>query len=75
MRLGASEFHVTENLDKIENFAPIDHLMVTTSMQRSWPLDMSIMESVGTIYWLKICEDDLKAPYTWFPTRGSHLVD
>lgn len=38
MTLGATEFHTTKGIEKFENIAPVDHLMVTTSMQIPWPL-------------------------------------
>ncbi len=67
MEFGATEFYATKGVEKFEGIAPIDHLMVTTSQQISWPLYMSIMANPGTIYPLTVSDGDLKIPYMpWF---------
>ena len=63
MSLGANEFYATKGLKKIENVAPIDHLLVCTSMQPDWMLYLDIMAPSGTIYPLTVSEGDLTIPY------------
>ena len=73
MRMGAVDFHATKKLDEFKNVAPIDHLLVTTSEQVSWPLYLSIMASPGTIYPLTVSEHDLKIPYPPFLFSGLRI--
>jgi len=73
IKLGATEFHATKDLDKFEKIAPIDHLMVTTSRQIPWPLYLPIMASPGTIYPLTVFDGDLKIPYLPFLFSGLRI--
>ena len=73
MQFGAAEFHATKDLDHFENVAPIDHLMVTTSMQVPWPLYLPIMASLGTIYPLTLSDVDLRIPYKPFLFSGLRI--
>ena len=73
MQVGAAEFYASKDMDHFENVAPINHLLVTTSMQISWPLYMSIMASPGTIYPLTVSDGDLKIPYTPFLFSGLRI--
>lgn len=73
MQLGATEFHVTQDLEELKKVAPIDHLMVTTSVQVPWSLYLSVMASPGTIYPLTVSEDDLKIPYPPFLFSGLRI--
>ena len=72
-RFGATEFHVTKGVEKFEGVAPIDHLMVTTSQQISWPPYLPIMALPGTIYPLTVSSDDLVIPYTPFLFSGLRI--
>lgn len=73
MRFGATEFYVTKGIEKFENIAPIDHLIVTTTQQIPWPLYLPIMALPGTIYPLTVSTGDLKIPYTPFLFSGLRI--
>ena len=64
-RLGASEFYATRGVETFpDGMAQINHLLVTTSVQVSWPLFLPIMAPLGTVYPLTIVgEEELKIPY------------
>ena len=74
MQLGAHEFYATEELEEFKDIAPIDHLMVTTSMQIPWALYLSVMASPGTVYPLSVAiGEDLKVPYMSFLMSGLRI--
>lgn len=62
MKLGAKEFYPTKGIQELK-VKPIDHLLVTTSMQPDWSLYLPIMAPSGTVYPLSVSPDDLKMPY------------
>ena len=73
LQFGATEFYATNGVGKLENIAPIDHLMVTTTQQIPWPLYIPIMALPGTIYPLTLSAGDLKIPYTPFLFGGLRI--
>ena len=78
LRLGAHEFYVVEEkgLTEFEEgvVGPIDHLLVTTSAQPSWPLYLSVMASPGTVYPLTVAfGEDLCIPYGPFLLSGLRI--
>ena len=72
-QFGAKEFYGTKGIEKFINIAPIDHLMVTTTQQISWPLYLPIMALPGTIYPLTLSAGDLQIPYTPFLFTGLRI--
>ena len=63
MRLGATEFVATKNVEKLDVSSKIDHLIVTTSFQPDWKQYLPIMAPGGTIYPLTVSDGDLSIPY------------
>jgi D-arabinose 1-dehydrogenase-like Zn-dependent alcohol dehydrogenase len=62
MRLGATEFYANKGAKELKVQKPIDHLMVTTSIQPDWNLYLPVMAPAGTIYPLTVSEDDFSLP-------------
>jgi D-arabinose 1-dehydrogenase-like Zn-dependent alcohol dehydrogenase len=62
MKLGAKEFYAAKCVQELK-IKPIDHLLVTTSVQPDWSTYLPIMAPSGTIYPLSVSEGDLKMPY------------
>lgn len=63
LRLGATEFVATRGGKSLQLSAPIDHLLVTTSVQPDWRQFLPIMAPGATIYPLTVSPGDLKIPY------------
>jgi len=62
MKLGAKEFYATKGSQELK-VKPIDHLLVTTSVQPDWSIYLPIMAPSGTVYPLSVSQGDLKVPY------------
>jgi len=69
-KLGASEFYATKGLHKIDIERPVDHLIVTTSVQPDWNLFLPVVASLGTIFPLSVSEGALAVPYMDVVIRG-----
>ena len=59
MQFEAKKFYDTKEIEKFENIAFIDHLMITTTQQIFWSLYLSIMTLLKIIYSLTVFVDDL----------------
>ena len=71
LKLGAREFYCTKGITEFDkNIQPVDHLLVTTSVQIPWAMYMAIMQLPGTIYPLTLSEDNLSVPYLPFLFGG-----
>lgn len=62
-KLGATEFVATKGVKELQVSGPIDHLLVTTSVQPDWTQFLPIMAPGGAIYPLTVSADDLSIPY------------
>ncbi|KAI9813609.1 MAG: hypothetical protein M1827_003679 [Pycnora praestabilis] len=62
MKLGAKGFYATKGLKDLKLEKPINHLLVTTSMQPDWSMYLPIMQAGGTIYPLTVSADNLSVP-------------
>ncbi|KAJ7693363.1 GroES-like protein [Mycena rosella] len=62
MRLGASEFYVTQGVTKFEIGESLSHLLVATSFLPDWKPYLSVIKPKGTIYPLTVSLDDLVIP-------------
>ncbi|KAK5120655.1 hypothetical protein LTR85_006013 [Meristemomyces frigidus] len=63
MRLGAHEFVATKGAKELKVSAPLDRLLVTTSVQPQWDLLMPIMAPGATIFPLSVAEGNFEIPY------------
>lgn len=73
IRLGATDFIVvTKETGTLEGIAPIDHLIVTSSMAIDWQLYLTAMASPGSVYPLTVVgqDDQLQLPYLKFLFSG-----
>ncbi|KAJ7282875.1 putative NADP-dependent alcohol dehydrogenase C 2 [Mycena rebaudengoi] len=70
MRLGATEFYATKDVETLDIGKKLDHLLVTTSFLPSWNLFLSIMKPRGSIYPLTISGTDLVLPAMPVVVRG-----
>ncbi|KAJ7680713.1 chaperonin 10-like protein [Mycena polygramma] len=61
LRLGATEFHATKDVTEFK-MAPLDHLIVTTSVLPDWKPFLSVMKPKSTIFPLTISADNLSIP-------------
>ena len=64
IKLGAAEFVATSENKSMSGVAPLDSLVVSTSVQPDWNIYANIVKSRGTILPLSLSHDDLKLPYT-----------
>lgn len=62
-RLGAHEFYAMKDKKELSIGKPLDHLLVTTSVQPDWKMYLPVMAPSGTIYPLSVSDGDLSIPY------------
>ena len=63
MQLGATEFVATKENPSLRDIAPLDSLVVSTSVQPDWSIYVNIVKQRGTVLPLSLSHDDLKLPY------------
>lgn len=63
MELGANEFIATKGVKELKISRPLDHLLVTASVQPDWEQIIPIMSPNGTIYPLSVAEGNFSIPY------------
>lgn len=63
LKLGASEFIATKNVDQIKTSRKIDRLLVTMSAQPEWQKIIPALAPGATIHPLSVDEGDFKIPY------------
>ncbi|KAJ7481936.1 chaperonin 10-like protein [Mycena latifolia] len=62
LKLGATEFYPTAGVAALDIGAPLDHLLVTTSVLPDWGLYTKIMNPMGRMYPLTVSGADLVIP-------------
>ncbi|KAF7289570.1 hypothetical protein HMN09_01319000 [Mycena chlorophos] len=70
MRLGATEFVVTQNVEKFEGVAPVDHFIITTSAALNLHPYLSVLKPEAKIYPTTVTGDDLPVPIMPLIARG-----
>ncbi|KAG1726187.1 uncharacterized protein EDB91DRAFT_1061732, partial [Suillus paluster] len=73
MQLGASEFYMTKDVEKLQIGAPIKHLFVTSSQQPDWKFYLPILVPHTKIYLLTVSSDALTLPYMQLVNNGLTL--
>ncbi|KAG1805977.1 chaperonin 10-like protein [Suillus subaureus] len=85
MKLGATEFYVTKDVQELKIGAPLKHLFVTASKQPNWDFYLNILAPRAKIYPLTVSTDSITLPYMQFvvngitlqgsicPSRGTHV--
>lgn len=63
-KLGATEFHATKGVEKLDVVKPIDALIVTTSAQPKWTLYLPAMAPNSTIFLLGVSAENMVVPYS-----------
>lgn len=74
LAFGATEFHATKGVTKFEGIAPINHLLITTSIIPDFALYQTIMAKGGKIYPLTITFDAPPVPMLPMVTGGLSIV-
>ena len=72
-RLGAHEFYATKGLSKLSIKAPVNHLLVTASVQVPWNLYTPVLAPTATIYPLSVSKDDFRIPYAPLLEQGLRI--
>ncbi|KAJ6498880.1 putative NADP-dependent alcohol dehydrogenase C 2 [Mycena sanguinolenta] len=72
MRLGASEFYATNDVERFD-MPPLDHLMVTTSTLPDWTPFLDITKPKGSIYLITNSFDNLVMPSMSVISRGLRI--
>ncbi|KAF8180314.1 chaperonin 10-like protein [Mycena galopus ATCC 62051] len=71
VRLGATEFYATKDVERLEMPAKLDHLLVTTSLMPDWNLFIPAIKPRGTIYPLSMpTGSDISLPFAPIFTSG-----
>ena len=73
LRLGAREFYATKGLSELSIKAPIDHLIVTASVQVPWDLYIPVLAPHSTIYPLTVSSGNFQIPYTPLIEKGLRI--
>lgn len=74
LNFGASEFYVTDGVEKFEGIRPIDHLLACGTVQPDYSLFFPIMEPRGTIYPLTAFDKDfVSAPHLGLIFQGVRI--
>ncbi|KAJ7745463.1 chaperonin 10-like protein [Mycena maculata] len=73
LKLGASEFYPTKDVEKLEIGKPLDHLIVTTNSLPNWNLYLDIMKPTGTIYPLTVSFGNLDIPVFPVLVKGMNI--
>ncbi|KAL4066912.1 chaperonin 10-like protein [Scleroderma yunnanense] len=73
MALGAHEFYATKGAKNLDIGRPVDHLIVTTSMNPDWKLYLPIIAPMATIHPLTVSEGDFSIPHMPFVVKGIRI--
>lgn len=63
MQLGASEFVATKDNAEFKGVKPVDHLLVSTSVQPDWKQFFKVVATRGSVVPLTVSFDDMTHPY------------
>jgi len=70
LSLGAMEFYATKGVEKLEIGRPVDHFIVTASMNPNWSLYLPILAPMATIYPLTVAGGEFAIPHMGLISRG-----
>jgi len=74
LAFGATEFHATKGVTKFEGIAPINHLLITTSILPDFALYQPVMAKGGKLYPLTITFDAPPVPMLPMVIAGLSIV-